>query len=259
MQIDWFTVLAQIANFLVLIWLLQRFLYRPISQAMARREQRIEERLAEARESREQAEAEAKRLREREQALEDRKEEEIAAARREADALREKLEAEIRDEVSEKRRAWLDHLEEERGEVVRLLQRRLYRLATEAARRMLAGFAGTGLSERIAETFTERLGTLGEEERRRLARAAEEAEGRVTVESGEDFPTAVRDRLTGAVHEHIGEGIEVAFSPGVEDLLGIRLRAGEQTVEWSPDRYLERLDGMLDEALEARMGELARE
>ena len=48
MQIDWLTVAAQIINFLVLIWLLQRFLYRPITNAMARREARIEERLSDA-------------------------------------------------------------------------------------------------------------------------------------------------------------------------------------------------------------------
>ena len=45
MQIDWLTVAAQIVNFLVLVWLLQRFLYRPIVSAMAERENRIETRL----------------------------------------------------------------------------------------------------------------------------------------------------------------------------------------------------------------------
>ena len=63
MQIDWLTVAAQIVNFLVLIWLLQRFLYRPITNAMARREARIEERLSDARTRRKEAEEEAEDLR----------------------------------------------------------------------------------------------------------------------------------------------------------------------------------------------------
>ena len=37
MQIDWITVAAQIVNFLVLVWILQRLLYRPVTRAMARR------------------------------------------------------------------------------------------------------------------------------------------------------------------------------------------------------------------------------
>jgi flagellar biosynthesis/type III secretory pathway M-ring protein FliF/YscJ len=86
MQIDWLTVAAQIVNFLVLVWLLQRFLYRPITRAMARREERIETRLSEAKAAREEVEAEAGRLREQQQALEASREEMLSEARQEADA-----------------------------------------------------------------------------------------------------------------------------------------------------------------------------
>ena len=48
MLIDWFTVIAQIVNFLVLVYLLKRFLYKPIIKAMDGREQRIAGRLEEA-------------------------------------------------------------------------------------------------------------------------------------------------------------------------------------------------------------------
>ena len=34
MLIDWFTVAAQVVNFLVLMWLLKRFLYKPIVYAI---------------------------------------------------------------------------------------------------------------------------------------------------------------------------------------------------------------------------------
>jgi F-type H+-transporting ATPase subunit b len=48
MLIDWFTVGAQLLNFLVLAWLLKRFLYRPILDALDAREQRIAAELADA-------------------------------------------------------------------------------------------------------------------------------------------------------------------------------------------------------------------
>ena len=48
MKLDWFTVAAQIGNFLLLLWLLKRFLYRPILAAMAARQQRVAAALAEA-------------------------------------------------------------------------------------------------------------------------------------------------------------------------------------------------------------------
>ena len=37
MQIDWITIVAQIVNFLVLVWLLNRVLYRPLSRALDER------------------------------------------------------------------------------------------------------------------------------------------------------------------------------------------------------------------------------
>ena len=60
MQIDWFTVVAQIVNFLILAGLLAKLLYRPIVSAMQEREERIAARMQAAQE-REQA-AETARL-----------------------------------------------------------------------------------------------------------------------------------------------------------------------------------------------------
>src|SRR5580704_18070500 len=48
MLIDWFTVGAQALNFIILVWLLQRFLYKPILNAIDAREKRIAAELADA-------------------------------------------------------------------------------------------------------------------------------------------------------------------------------------------------------------------
>ena len=48
MLIDWFTIGAQALNFLILVWLMKRFLYKPILHAIDAREQRIARELAEA-------------------------------------------------------------------------------------------------------------------------------------------------------------------------------------------------------------------
>jgi F-type H+-transporting ATPase subunit b len=48
MLIDWFTVGAQVLNFLILVWLLKRFLYKPILHAIDEREKRIAKELADA-------------------------------------------------------------------------------------------------------------------------------------------------------------------------------------------------------------------
>ena len=51
MLIDWFTVGAQAVNFLILVWLLKQFLYRPILDAIDAREKRIAGQIADAKQT----------------------------------------------------------------------------------------------------------------------------------------------------------------------------------------------------------------
>ena len=60
MLIDWFTVIAQIINFLILMWLLKRFLYKPILQAVDARDKKIKAQLQEAEQKMQQATTERK-------------------------------------------------------------------------------------------------------------------------------------------------------------------------------------------------------
>src|ERR1700689_4789484 len=48
MLIDWFTVGAQALNFVILVWLMKRYLYKPILDAIDAREKRIARELADA-------------------------------------------------------------------------------------------------------------------------------------------------------------------------------------------------------------------
>jgi len=59
MNIDWLTVAAQVVNFLILVYLLKRFLYKPVIAAMDRREARIRDRLEKAREREQEAQSRA--------------------------------------------------------------------------------------------------------------------------------------------------------------------------------------------------------
>lgn len=62
MQLDWWTLALQAVNFLVLVWLLRRFLYRPVQQVIARRQALSEQAMDEARRKAEEADAARQRL-----------------------------------------------------------------------------------------------------------------------------------------------------------------------------------------------------
>lgn len=256
MQIDWLTVAAQIVNFLVLVWLLQRFLYRPITNAMRRREERIEARLAETRETREAAEEEARRVEEREAELESSREEILEAAREEAKALRERLEEEIREELQEKRNTWRQHLEEERSALVASLRQQAGRQILQITERILADYADSELAERVVAGFVRRLGDLDPDMRETLTEAAAHHKEPALVHTGAAVDSAAKGRITRAIHETLSTEIDVDYQEDPNMVIGIRLTIGDHTVEWSALRYLERLETEFGEIIEAGSHEM---
>lgn len=257
MQIDWLTVAAQLLNFLVLIWLLKRFLFGPITEAMARREKRIGDRLADARHAREEAEAEAEALRERQRALDADREAEMAKARTEAEALRDRLERELRAEAEQKRAAWLDHLKVDRAEIVLALQKRVAAHVRDTVRRILADFADTDLADQIASEFALRLERLADEDRQQFALTAAKLREPALVECGMELPSAARGRITRAIHDHLADEVEVEYRTAGDVLFGIRLTLGHKVLDWSAGRYLDRIETLVDESLDSAASEAA--
>ncbi len=252
MQIDWITVAAQIVNFLVLVWLLQRFLYGPVTRAMTRREEGIEARLNQAEEKRREAEREADSFRKKQEEVEQRRRQTIEEAQQEAKELRAKLERDARAETEQKRRAWCERVAEERDEFLRDLRMRTARHIHELARSVLAELADANVEAQAASRFAEHLGNLGAEQATRIVEAARAEGHTVLVESSLELPRAAKKKIENAVHETISEDLAVKYGCSDEILFGIRLMAGGQTVEWSLARYLEQLES----AVETRLAQM---
>lgn len=254
MQIDWLTVAAQIVNFLVLVWLLQRFLYKPITRAMRRREDRINDRLAEAKDARDQAEQEAQKLRAQQDDLAARKDEILGAAHDSAAELRARLEAAIRDDMQDKRAAWQEHLSQERDAFVALVQRAAGARLLEITERVLSDYADTDTAERVAATFTNHLKALDADTRAKLTRAASDKTAPALVQTGTTLASAAKGRITRAIHKTLSTDIDVEYREDRDLIFGVRLTIGDYTVEWSAMRYLKRLNIELAEIIDAGSG-----
>src|SRR3984885_2421104 len=91
MPIDWFTVIAQAVNFLILVWLLKRFLYRPILDAIDERKKGMASQLAEAEARTAQAQKERDDFQHRNQAFDQERAALVKKATDEANAERRRL------------------------------------------------------------------------------------------------------------------------------------------------------------------------
>jgi F-type H+-transporting ATPase subunit b len=245
MQIDWITVAAQIANFLVLVWLLQHFLYGPITRAMKRREERIAARLREAAESREKADGEARSYRDQQEELKRQREDLIAEARESAEKERRSLERTAREAVEAERQEWLHQLAEQKetflGDLRRQASDRFYRLNRQA----MAELANTELESQIVSVFIDRLHDVDKEIRGKTKEAARAAGNRVDVTSRFEMSTNDKRRLTKAIHDAISDGAEIDYRLSEEIGCGIVVKAGSQTIAWSLDGYFDSLERAL--------------
>ena len=251
MQIDWITVAAQIANFLVLVWLLQRFLYKPITQAMTRREKEIEDRLAEAKDARQAAEEEAETLRARHAELDSEKDQILEDAKQEAQSLRERLEADLREDMESRRETWRSHLEEERESFAKTLRRRAGQQVIAITGHMVQEYARSDLTTEIASGFVARLEDMEEEKREKLADAVARSDDAARIESSVALKPGARGQITRALHKALNTDIAVHYERNEDLVMGVRLIIGEQTLEWSAARYLKRLEGVLDEVIDS--------
>lgn len=255
MQIDWFTVGAQIVNFLLLVYLLKRFLYGPIVNAMDRRERRVTDRLRDARESEEAAERRAEAYRHKAEELDERRAALLDEARKEAEKRRKQLVEEARAEVEDARRRWRTEVEREKESFLRELRGQISAWVTGAVRRALRELADTELEERVVGGFRERLRKLDDDERERLVRALRESEEPLRVATAFELSQEQRDALRDALRDATGERVDLRFAESADVVCGIELRTPGAAVAWSLDAFVGDVEEKVADALRSAESE----
>ncbi len=246
MQIDWLTVTAQIVNFLFLVWLLQHFLYGPITRAMAAREQRITDRLDDAEKARQEAESEARAFRERQAELERERDRRIAEAEEQAAMRRRELEEEARADIEAERRDWRERLDADRRSFLDDLRRHASEQFFALARHALDDLADAPLEAQMARGFARRLRELDAPARERLAAAAGE---RVVVKGRFPLDADARREVTRAVHDVLGGEVRLDYAEATDAAVGVEMVAGSQRVAWTLAGYLDDLEDAVAERL----------
>ncbi|HKL77756.1 MAG TPA: F0F1 ATP synthase subunit B [Gammaproteobacteria bacterium] len=246
MAIDWLTVGAQVVNFLVLVYLLQHFLYHPVIDAMDRREERIARRLADAEARENEAEEAARAYRDKQEALEAERQQRLEDAEAEAAERRDALLADARQEVQSLREQWQADLEGEQAAFRRDMRQAVAQAVARISRRVLGELADAALEERMVARFLDRLTELDEEQR-----AALQAADTLTVRTAFPLNPERRDRLEQGVRERLAAEGAVTFETADALLCGIEVAGGGRKAGWSVDQYLAILDAALRQEIAA--------
>jgi len=254
MQIDWVTVLAQILNFLVLVWLLNKVLYRPVTRALADRAALVQHQLDEAEEKRAEAEAQSARLAAERAEIEARRTEMTEAMKAEVEEERKERLADLRDSIEHRRAEWQRQLEEEQAAFLARLRARAATSFAGLLRKALSDLADAELEERIAAVFLSRLEAISAETRGRLRESAARADAPPRIRSAFALSDALQRRLAGAVADVLDGAREPVFETDSELACGLVLEVGSQRLAWTIESYLDRLEAELSASAVAEAG-----
>jgi F-type H+-transporting ATPase subunit b len=252
MLIDWFTVVAQMLNFLILVWLLKHFLYKPILNAIDAREKRIAAELADATAKKTDAEKARDDFQSKNKAFDEQRSTLLAKATQEAKAERERLLGEAQKEADSLRAAQATAL---RNDHVKLGSE-ITRLATEQvfgiARKTLADLATVSLEERIGEVFTRRLREMNGKAKQALGDALKASPDASIVRCAFDLLDEQKAAIQNALNETFSAEIRIRFETSQAQICGIELTANGQKISWSIADYLKTLDQKVGALLDAQ-------
>jgi len=256
MHIDWFVFVAQIVNFLILVYLLKRFLYGRIVQAMDKRENMIVSRFEEAERLRKEAETQAALYEEKNRILAEKQEELLNQMVQAAEAKKKELLEKARQDVDALKARWQETIKREKESFLQDLSQRVGKQTYLVARRILSSMADEELEEKIGRVFLRRLKELGEEEKKNLEESIKQANGRIVIQSAFPLSQAIKEEIR-TFFSLWPQGIvpELKFETVEDAIAGIELRTHGYKLAWSIGDYLENLEETFMHALmeEARI------
>lgn len=242
MQINWFTVIAQVINFVVLVWLLRKFLYKPILKAVDDREKKIAAQVTDADNLKIEAKAEKDDFVKKNADFEQQKKALMDKAVAEAGSQRQQLLDQAKDAAGELasklNAASIDKQKKEYLETAENIQKQVFAITRKA----IAEIASETLEQQSVRTFIRRLKDANEGEKRGFVEAFESNANTILIRSAFDLPPSQQNDISNAIDTILAAKATLQFKtvPGI--ISGIELTANGYKMAWSFSEYLHSLE-----------------
>lgn len=252
MQIDWFTVGAQVVNFLILVFLLKRFLYQPVIKAMERREQALALSKQQAEDAvaavAEQATIYQQKLLE----IEQQKEELLVEARQNAEKEKERLLQQLRVDISETDRRWRAEIDREKAVFLADARQIMAREIIQLLRKVLEDLANADLQQQMVKLFLQKLLNLSDTEKQKLKAALKGlASASLKLASSFEISLSQQLQIIEAIKQQVSIEIELQTEIDPDLICGLVLRVPGGELEWNINSYLSEIEGNLIKSLSA--------
>jgi F-type H+-transporting ATPase subunit b len=242
MIIDWFTVIAQTINFLILVALLKYFLYRPILNALDKREKAIAAAVTDAETSKLAAEQAQDVFNQKNAAFEQEKVALLNQAVNEAKAERQNLIAAARQEAEALRDQWQQGLINDYQNLGNDLTRRIQNEVFAITRKLLADLADESLEAKMVALFVQRLQNLAPEESAALKAAFKSSLHELQLRTRYPLTSEQQALLEQSVQSLLGSSQSLTFVQAPELVSGLELSSQDYRLAWHSADYLATLE-----------------
>lgn len=246
---DWFTIVIQLVNFLILVWLLKRFLYKPILRAIDEREKHIANQIKDAEKSKAEANSLMEEYRQKNADMDQQRQTMLNNIHTEIESERRKLREQTHTEIENLRTRLHETLREEQDNIGNEIKHRTQKGIFEVARKALKDLAAANLEEQMADVFIAKLKSLPVEEKKILQAAVLKDKQRVIIRSALEIPTNKRQIISDTIKMMISNNPEMIYENVPQLVSGIELKAGGYKLEWSIGEYLTSLEASIAEVL----------
>jgi F-type H+-transporting ATPase subunit b len=230
-ELNWSTFVLEIVNFLVLVWILKRFLYRPVLDVIARRRAGIEQTLVEAKTLKAEAGEMGLRYEGRLAEWEREREDARKQLAQELDTERGRRLLALETELAQERERDQSARERREAEAMREMEGRALAQGATFAGRLLRQAAGPDLEARLVDMAVADLRRLPEADLARLRERWGEHSDAATVASAHPLSEARRQALTEAVAAATGRAVRLSFFEQPELVAGLRITLGAWVLE----------------------------
>ncbi|MBL7200168.1 MAG: F0F1 ATP synthase subunit delta [Anaerolineae bacterium] len=252
LDINWSTLLLQIVNFLVMVFILTRFFFKPVVRILDERSKKVTSALEEA-EQREKratemaAEYEQKLVEVQEQVVNMKQ-----SAQEELEQTKQKYLDETRQEIQAMREKAEGELKEARQQGIYQHRRELGHLVTTLSGRLMREAGGDAFQRTAVDRFVERFSMLPAEEVRQALASSESTVIGVQLASASEVSADILERLTGRAQELAGKPVELVHKVDPTMIAGLSMRFGDVIIDGS-------LSGQLQNLSDRYMADLERD
>jgi F-type H+-transporting ATPase subunit b len=247
MLIDWFTVISQALNFLLLVWLMKHFLYGPILKAIEKREAKIADTIAKAKTENEKANTLRTEFEKKNTDIDKNKDDLLKKGQDEANSEKTKLLEGVKKEADDSRKKWREALETEQKDTNDRIQKLVRDEVFSIAKKALKDLADTELEDCIYKEFIKRLVNIDQKEISAIQGMLQIKHPPLLVESTYELSADQQKHLQKAAVKIFNTDVDLKFENSPSLISGIRLTIGGKRIEWSIANYLETLKNSMHE------------